>query len=51
MEKKCELYIIREFEDGNVLVGDLYGTIQYLTKEEYEKYLENVKKLKEDENN
>ena len=38
-----ELYIIKEFEGGNVLVGDHYGTTQYLTKAEYELYLENIK--------
>jgi hypothetical protein len=47
---KSELYIIKEFEDGNVLVGDHYGTTQYLTKSEYEKYLENRKKLDNNEN-
>ena len=46
-----ELYIIKEFEGGNVLVGDHYGTTQYLTKEEYELYLENVKKLKDEDDN
>lgn len=51
MEKKCELYVIKEFEGGNVLVGDSYGTTQYLTKEEYETYLKNRKKLDEKENN
>ena len=46
---KSELYIIKEFESGNVLVGDRYGTTQYLTKEEYELYLENIKNLKDEE--
>lgn len=45
---KSELYIIKEFEGGNVLVGDHYGTTQYLTKAEYELYLENIKKLKDE---
>jgi hypothetical protein len=48
MDKKSELYIIKEFESGDVLVGDLYGTTQYLTKVEYELYLENRKKLKDE---
>ena len=43
-----ELYIIKEFEGGNVLVGDHYGTTQYLTKAEYELYLENIKILKDE---
>lgn len=47
MEKISELYVIKEFEGGNVLVGDHYGETQYLTKEEYELYLENRKKLDE----
>jgi hypothetical protein len=46
---KSELYIIKEFEDGNVLVGDHYGTTQYLTKKEYELYLENIKNLKDED--
>lgn len=49
MTKKCELFIIKEFEDGNVLVGNLYGTTQYLTKAEYTLYLENRKKVKNEE--
>jgi hypothetical protein len=45
---KSELYVIKEFEGGNVLVGDHYGTTQYLTKAEYDLYLENIKNLKDE---
>jgi hypothetical protein len=34
-----------EYSD-EILVGDHYGSTQYLTKAEYELYLENIKKLK-----
>ena len=40
-----ELAIIYEYDCGDVLVSDPWGETEYLTKKEYETYLENRKKL------
>jgi len=37
-----ELLIIKQYEDGGVLVCDPSGDTQYMTKEEYEKYCKNI---------
>ena len=46
MEK---LVVIHVHDDGAVLVSDAWGETQYMTKEEYNTYLINVKKLEENE--
>lgn len=42
------LFILEIYEDGSVLVGDCYGETEYLLKDQYKLYLENIKNLKDD---
>jgi hypothetical protein len=44
-----ELLVIYKYDNEAVLVCDPWGETAYLTKEEYEVYLKNRKKLKQNE--
>ena len=45
-----ELLVIREYDDGTVLVCNPWGKTAYLTEEEYKIYRKNQKNLEENEN-
>jgi hypothetical protein len=45
-EKRNELIVLKEYDDGYILVGEIYGETAVMTKQEYETYIENIKKLK-----
>lgn len=41
------LFVLKEYEDGSVLVGDEAGSSQFLTKAEYKLYIKNRAKAKQ----
>jgi len=41
-----KLFVLKEYEDGRVLVGDETGRTQFLTEEKYKLYLKKRDKIK-----